>query len=105
MFQPFQRGGDTDNLTGLGLGLRGWSRISNLVISGRTDSVDKVRALDLGADDYVTKCFSTEEVLARIRALSRRTPAAADAPVITIADVIVDLPARQVARHGRPRSP
>lgn len=85
-------------------GLRGWSHIPILVISGRTDSADKVRTLDLGADDYVTKPFSTEELLARIRALTRRAPAAADEPVVTFADVTVDLPARQVTRRhpGRP---
>ncbi|MCG2623632.1 response regulator [Arthrobacter sp. I2-34] len=83
-------------------GLRGWSRIPILVISGRTDSADKVRALDLGADDYVTKPFSTEELLARIRALTRRTPIAANDPVVAFADITADLSARQVIRQGRP---
>ncbi len=82
-------------------GLRAWSRIPILVISGRTDSSHKVRALDLGADDYVTKPFSTEELLARIRALTRRTPSAADEPVITFADVTIDLAAKQVIRRGQ----
>ena len=56
--------------------LRGWTRIPILVVSGRTESWDKVEALDAGADDYVTKPFAADELLARIRALSRRTPTA-----------------------------
>jgi two-component system KDP operon response regulator KdpE len=84
-------------------GLRGWSQVPILVISGRTDSADKVRALDLGADDYVTKPFAAEELLARIRALTRRSPAAANEPVVSFADVTVDFSARQVTRslHGQ----
>ena len=52
--------------------LRGWSTCPILVVSGRTGAADKVEALDVGADDYVTKPFSIEELLARIRALTRR---------------------------------
>ncbi|WP_312182044.1 response regulator [Arthrobacter sp.] len=78
--------------------VRGWSSIPILVISGRSDSADKVRALDLGADDYVTKPFSAEELLARIRALSRRTAAVQDSPEFTFGNVRVDLAARQVSR-------
>lgn len=83
-------------------GLRGWSAIPILVISGRSDSADKVAALDAGADDYVTKPFSTEELLARIRALSRRTPGAPGVPVITFGDVVVDLAATQVSKGTPP---
>ncbi|WGW13393.1 response regulator transcription factor [Saxibacter everestensis] len=79
-------------------GLRGWSQVPILVVSGRLDSADKVRALDAGADDYVTKPFSTEELLARIRALTRRVPSSAGTPEISFADVSVDLPAKQVSR-------
>ncbi|MET4059339.1 two-component system KDP operon response regulator KdpE [Arthrobacter sp. UYP6] len=78
--------------------VRGWSRAPILVISGRTDSADKVRALDLGADDYVTKPFSTEELMARIRALTRRTPAAPEQSEVMFGDVRVDLAAKAVAR-------
>ena len=78
--------------------VRGWSRAPILVISGRTDSADKVRALDLGADDYVTKPFSTEELMARIRALTRRTPAATEQSEVMFGDVRVDLAAKAVAR-------
>jgi two-component system KDP operon response regulator KdpE len=61
-------------------GLRGWSRAPVIVLSGRTSSGDKIAALDAGADDYVTKPFSMEELLARLRAALRRddgTPPAA----------------------------
>ena len=63
-------------------GLRGWTDAPILVLSGRTDSGDKVEALDEGADDYVTKPFGVDELLARMRAVSRRaTPAAAQPAV------------------------
>ena len=82
--------------------LRGWTEIPILVVSGRSESFDKVDALDAGADDYVTKPFAADELLARIRALSRRTPAATDVPIITFGDVTVDLAARVVTRAGVP---
>jgi two-component system KDP operon response regulator KdpE len=69
-----------------------------LVVSGRTDSADKVDALDAGADDYVTKPFAADELLARIRALTRRTPTVSDEPVIRFGPIAVDLAARQVLR-------
>ncbi|MCC3269430.1 response regulator transcription factor [Arthrobacter gengyunqii] len=78
--------------------VRGWSRAPILVISGRTDSSDKVRALDLGADDYVTKPFSTEELMARIRALTRRHPAVPEQSEVVFGDVRVDLAAKAVVR-------
>ncbi len=53
--------------------VRGWTETPILVVSGRTESADTVKALDLGADDYVTKPFRTDELLARVRALLRRT--------------------------------
>jgi two-component system KDP operon response regulator KdpE len=79
-------------------GLRGWSQVPILVVSGRTDSIDKVEALDAGADDYVTKPFAADELLARIRALTRRQPAASDEPVVRFGDIEVDLAAHQVTR-------
>jgi two-component system KDP operon response regulator KdpE len=82
--------------------IRGWSTVPILVISGRTDSAEKVEALDKGADDYVTKPFATDELLARIRALVRRTPTAEDEPRVGFADVVVDLGARRVTRGGHP---
>ncbi|TDP99764.1 MULTISPECIES: response regulator [unclassified Leifsonia] len=80
-------------------GLRGWSSVPILVVSGRTGSADKVDALDAGADDYVTKPFAADELLARIRALTRRQSTTADEPVIIFGDVTVDLAARQVTRR------
>jgi two-component system, OmpR family, KDP operon response regulator KdpE len=81
--------------------LRGWLTAPILVVSGRTESWDKVEALDAGADDYVTKPFAADELLARIRALARRLPSAAsDEPVVTFGDVTVDLAARVVTRAG-----
>ena len=78
--------------------LRGWTTVPILVVSGRTGSGDKVDALDAGADDYVTKPFAADELLARIRALTRRQQAVPDEPVIAFGDVTVDLAARQVTR-------
>ena len=81
-------------------GLRGWSQARILVLSGRTDSADKVDALDAGADDYVVKPFGMDELLARLRALSRRQPEGEAAPVLTLGDVVVDLAATRVVRRG-----
>lgn len=78
--------------------IRGWSDAPILVVSGRTGSGDKVDALDAGADDYVTKPFSIDELLARIRALTRRSPQQEPDPVVELGDVSVDLPARSVTR-------
>ena len=71
--------------------LRTWSPVPILVLSGRGGSHEKVAALDAGADDYVTKPFSVDELLARIRAVTRRH-ATADAPVIVeLGDYTIDL--------------
>ncbi|HEX5729641.1 response regulator transcription factor [Microbacterium sp.] len=82
--------------------LRGWTTVPILVVSGRTGAADKVEALDAGADDYVTKPFQMDELLARLRALTRRSSPqqpGAD-PVVTFADVTVDLVSRTVTRDG-----
>ena len=88
--------------------IRGWSAVPILVVSGRTGSSDKVDALDAGADDYVTKPFAMDELLARIRALTRRAPGAAVAgagePVVSFGGVTVDLAAHQVI-HDDDRTP
>lgn len=82
--------------------IRGWSAVPVLVVSGRSDSADKVDALDAGADDYVTKPFSADELLARLRALSRRTaPAPEGAALVSFGDVTVDVAARVVTRAGQ----
>jgi len=82
-------------------GLRGWTQVPILVVSGRTGATDKVEALDAGADDYVTKPFSMEELLARIRALTRRLPSEDAEPVVSFADVSVDFASKQVRRAGQ----
>ena len=77
-------------------GIRGWSDAPILVVSGRADAADKVEALDAGADDYVTKPFSMDELLARIRALTRRIPEQQADPVVHLGGITVDLAARTV---------
>jgi two-component system, OmpR family, KDP operon response regulator KdpE len=72
-------------------GLRGWSRMPIIVLSGRTGATDKIAALDAGADDYVTKPFGIDELLARIRAALRRGSPPPDAPVITTEPFTLDL--------------
>ena len=86
--------------------LRGWSSAPIIVVSGRTGSGDKVDALDAGADDYVTKPFQIDELLARLRALTRRaTPPSPDgAPIVRFGDATVDLAARVVTRGPEART-
>jgi two-component system KDP operon response regulator KdpE len=82
-------------------GLRGWTRAPIIVLSARTTQSDKVDALDAGADDYVTKPFGMDELLARLRAALRRGDAGENAPLVETVDFSVDLAARQVrARDG-----
>ncbi|MET7804001.1 response regulator [Micromonospora chersina] len=80
-------------------GLRGWTTVPIIVLSGRAGSEDKVSALDAGADDYVTKPFGVDELLARIRAVTRRLGGAAPAgPALRIGRHTVDLADRTVTR-------
>ena len=82
-------------------GLRGWTKVPILVLSGRADSADKVDALDAGADDYVTKPFSMDELMARLRALLRRAEAEnPPQPVAVIGHYTVDLSAKSVLRNA-----
>ncbi|MFD8143734.1 response regulator [Streptomyces sp. NPDC059708] len=86
--------------------VRGWSRVPILVLSARHTSEDKIRALDAGADDYVTKPFSMDELLARLRAAARRqeAPAASrpdEVAAVTTDEFTVDLVARKVRRGER----
>jgi two-component system KDP operon response regulator KdpE len=85
-------------------GLRGWTQVPILVVSGRSDASDKVDALDAGADDYVTKPFAIDEILARIRALTRRVVAPSDEPIVTFGEVSVDFSAKQVRRRQGKKS-
>ena len=82
-------------------GLRGWTAVPILVLSGRSDSTDKVEALDAGADDYVTKPFGMDELLARMRAMVRRAGPAEDEPAtVLLGENTIDLAARKVLRDG-----
>ncbi len=80
-------------------GLRGWTKAPIIVLSGRADSTDKVEALDAGADDYITKPFGVDELLARMRAAVRRTGAGEDLPRVRLGDLVVDLAAKRVIRQ------
>jgi two-component system, OmpR family, KDP operon response regulator KdpE len=81
--------------------LRSFSVAPVIVLTVRDRQADKVAALDAGADDYVTKPFDTEELLARIRAALRRRPEASDGPsMVAVGDLEVDLVRRQVRREG-----
>lgn len=93
---------DMDGLEALGE-LREWSQVPVIVLSIRSDESDKVAALDLGANDYVTKPFGMAELLARIRAaLRQKGSAPADDPMIKAGDIEIDLAHRQVRRRGVP---
>jgi len=81
--------------------LRTFSQIPVIVLTARDHQADKVRVLDAGADDYVTKPFDPEELLARIRAALRRRPTAANLPAIVhVDDLEIDLARRRVSRNG-----
>ncbi|MDX3656323.1 response regulator [Streptomyces sp. ID05-26A] len=83
-------------------GLRGWTSLPIIVLSARTDSSDKVDALDAGADDYVTKPFGMDELLARLRAAVRRSAVTGpeDEPIVKTGSFTVDLAAKRVLRDG-----
>ncbi len=83
-------------------GLRGWSLVPIVVLSVREREADKVAALDAGADDYVTKPFGMDELLARLRAALRRAvPAEKEEPVVTTRDFTVDLAAKRISRNSK----
>ena len=82
-------------------GVRGWTSIPIIVLSVWGQESQKVAALDAGADDYVTKPFGMDELLARLRAAVRRASPAPDEPVVAAGDFTVDLAAKRVTRGGR----
>ena len=81
-------------------GLRGWTRVPIIILSVREREVDKVAALDAGADDYVTKPFGMDELLARLRAALRRAAPADEEATVETADFTIDLTAKRVVRGG-----
>jgi len=81
-------------------GVRGWSAVPIIVLSARDTESAKVDALDAGADDYITKPFGMDELLARIRAALRRATPDHTAPIVETDMFTVDLAARRVTRDG-----
>jgi len=84
--------------------LREWSQIPIIMLSARSDVSDKVKCLELGADDYITKPFGVGELLARVKAVSRRTEAAAaipDQPTFTSSDLKINFAQRLVTVAGK----
>jgi two-component system KDP operon response regulator KdpE len=79
--------------------LRGWSSVPVIVLSARHGSTDKVEALDAGADDYVTKPFGVDELLARLRAAVRRA-GVTEPRLVEAGDLAIDLEERRVVRAG-----
>ena len=81
--------------------LRSWNTTPILVLSARHTSDDKVEALDAGADDYITKPFGPDELLARLRAVLRRVPETSQEPFVTTDSFTVDLSKHRVVRDGK----
>ena len=82
-------------------GIRGWTNVPIVVLSARQHGEDKVEALDAGADDYVTKPFAMQELMARLRAAVRRAAGTAEegAPLV-VGDLVIDFARKRVSRHG-----
>ena len=81
--------------------VRGWSRLPILVLSAVGDEREKVRALDAGADDYITKPFGSDELLARLRAVLRRSAEAGGSPRIELGELVIDLADRRIVARRR----
>ena len=81
-------------------GLRGWTTVPIIVLSVRDGEADKVAALDAGADDYITKPFGMNELLARMRAAIRRNVPVDEEPVVTTDTLSIDLQRKVVVRDG-----
>jgi len=80
--------------------VRRWSRLPIVVLSAVGDEREKVRALDAGADDYITKPFGTDELLARLRVVLRRSGEVAGSPRLELGEIVIDLADRRVERNG-----
>ena len=91
---------DMDGVDVVG-GLRGWTAVPIIVLSARDGQGDKVAALDAGADDYVTKPFGMDELLARLRASLRRAAPSEDLPTVAAGVLLIDRRAKRVTRSGQ----
>jgi two-component system KDP operon response regulator KdpE len=80
--------------------VRSWTSLPIIVLSAVGDEREKVKALDAGADDYITKPFGTDELLARLRAALRRVSEDGGEPTVAIGALVIDLAARTVTRDG-----
>ncbi len=80
--------------------LRSFTQVPVIVVSARSEPDDKVEALDLGADDFITKPFSIEELLARVRVSTRRAGTAEPALVVTVGDLVIDVTESRAVRGG-----
>lgn len=76
--------------------LREWSKVPVLILSVRADAEEKVKGLDAGADDYVTKPFDASELIARLRAIQRRSADSPDSPILTNGHLVIDFEKREV---------
>lgn len=83
-------------------GIRGWSSVPILILSGRDNEATKVQALDLGADDYLTKPFGMDELFARLRASLRRSVVTDEKPMVVTPDFVIDFASKQITRQGEP---
>lgn len=81
--------------------VREWSQVPIIVLTARDQEREKVEALDAGADDYVTKPFGVEELMARVRVFLRRTARVEDKPMVNCGDLTVDLALRRVSVGGK----
>jgi two-component system KDP operon response regulator KdpE len=82
-------------------GLRGWTSVPIIVLSARTAEAQKVAALDAGANDYVTKPFGIDELMARLRVALRVTTPADETATIETEDFTIDLAAKRIRKHGQ----
>lgn len=81
--------------------IREWSTVPVLILSVRDQESVKVTALELGADDYVAKPFSTAELIARLQAIQRRTQGGKDSPILECGPLLVDVSSHRVTLHGK----
>jgi len=93
---------DRDGMTVINA-LRSWSNVPILVLSGRSDSKFKIHALEIGADDYLTKPFDVEELFARIRAVSRRREEKIELRTITMGDLEIDFTRKAITSKNEKR--